>query len=153
MYQQQATWPSFVCKGSTKSECFQGESRRFSYGWTGQAASGEELAEACSLAALAAGGQAAKLSDEDRGWDKEGSAELYMHAVLDETLQACFDVVLDLSFKSKFANCCVWLCDRGIKKFCIVGAEGVWKGRLGIGVCLREKLLLVMEFEIESNKT
>lgn len=146
MYQQQTTRPSFVCKGSTKSECFQGEGRHFSYGWTGQEASGEELAEACSLAALAAGGQAAKLSDEDRGWDTEAPTELHIHAVLNETLQVCVDVVLALIFKSKFANCCVWICNRGIKRFYIVGTEG-WAL-----VCLREKLLLAMEFEVESDQ-
>lgn len=60
-----------------------------------------------------------------------------MHAVLDETLQACFDVVLDLIFKSKFGNCCAWICNRGIKKFYFVGAE-VSKGRLCIGVLKRK---------------
>lgn len=77
------------------------------------------------------------MSAEDRDWDKEAPAELYMHAVLDETLQACFDVVLDLIFKSKFGNCCAWICNRGIKKFYFVGAE-VSKGRLCIGVLKRK---------------
>lgn len=86
--------------------------------------------------------------DEDRGWDKEAPAELYMYAVLGETLQACFDVVLKVNLLivvpgyaiEESRNSTLWE-----QKEC---------GKVGWAlVCLREKLLRVMKFKVESNRT